>query len=570
MARIKRAVAAALVAAAACGCSGSGGDDGVGDADAGGDGTGDGGQSADAAPVDPCEPLGDRPGVCPARGVYDEPIDVELRAPLGTEVYFTLDGSDPDEASGTLYTEAIAVTPPSDRGVVILRARAIDPVSGPRPIVTHSYVFPSAVLAQAAAPDGVPAVWGTSQTRAGDYEMDSRVLDDLDAAAAALADLPTVSLVMAHKDLWGAAQGIYMNPEEGGVEWERPVSAEIFGDGMSLQAGCGVRIQGGSSTLDWKSAKLSLRLSFKEEYGPDEREAPLFGGGDEAAAYDVLTLDAHLNLTWTHPDVAQRTRADYVRDRFTSDLQLAVGSHAPRGRFVHLYLNGLYWGLYELHERPDEHFAASYLGGAAADYDVIKHVRTDVVNGDAAAYDAMFTLARQGLADAGRYAAIQQQLDVPDFIDYMLVNFYVGNDDWSHHNWYAARRKPDGQWHFFSWDAEHVLKDVAINRTAVSDSAAPGELYQLLRANPGFQAAVTARAAELFAAGGPFTTEVARALYVERADEIEPSIVLESARWGDVNSPDAPHNITQWRAEQTWLRETYFPDRPAVVAAQVD
>ncbi|HEY8143668.1 MAG TPA: chitobiase/beta-hexosaminidase C-terminal domain-containing protein, partial [Kofleriaceae bacterium] len=145
MARIKRAVAAALVAAAACACSSSGGGDSVGDADAGGDVTGDGGQNADAAPVDPCEPLGDRPGVCPARGVYDEPIDVELRAPIGTEVYFTLDGSDPDEASGTLYTEAIAVSPPSDRGLVILRARAIDPVSGPRPIVTHSYVFPSAV-----------------------------------------------------------------------------------------------------------------------------------------------------------------------------------------------------------------------------------------------------------------------------------------------------------------------------------------------------------------------------------------------------------------------------------------
>jgi hypothetical protein len=558
MARTLRGMAA-LLAAALAACSGSSGGDRADSA------------PPDATPFDPCAPLGDRPGVCPARGVYDGPIQVELRAPLGAEVYFTLDGSEPDEANGSLYRAPIDLAPPTDRGVVILRARAIDPLSGARPIVTHSYVFASAVLAQAAIPEGFPAMWGTDPTRAGDYQMDARVIADPVAAAAALADLPTVSLLLAPEDLWGPERGIYMNPELSGVEWERPASLEMFaGEEMSLQAGCGVRIQGGSSTLDWKSAKLSLRLAFKEELGLAELEVPLFGGGGEAARYDALVLDAHLNMTWIHPEVSQRTRADYIRDRFTSDLQLALGSLAPRGRFVHLYLNGLYWGLYELHERPDEHFAAAYFGGAAADYDVIKHTRTDVVNGDAEAYDALFALARQGLADPGRYAATQEQLDVDDFIDYMLVNFYAGNEDWSHHNWYAARRKPDGRWRFFSWDAEHVLKGIEINRTAINDSGAPGELYQLLRANPDFSAAFAARAAELLAPGGPFSTDAARALYSARADQIASSMVLESARWGDVNSPDAPHDVTQWLAEQAWIRDSYFPARPAVVAGQLD
>jgi CotH kinase protein/Chitobiase/beta-hexosaminidase C-terminal domain len=529
---------AALLAAAVGACSGSGSaDDGF---DAG---------PPDAAPFDPCDPLGDRPGVCPARGVYPGPIQVELRAPPGSEVYFTVDGSEPDEASGTLYTGPVELAPPADRGVVFLRARAVDPATGPRPVVTHSYVFAPAVLAQGAAPAGFPAVWGNGATRPADYQMDARVLLDPVADAAALGALPTVSLLLAPDDLWGPEQGIYMNPAQDGVTWERPASIEIVGDGMSAQTGCGVRIQGGSSTQGWKAAKLSMRVSFKQAYGADELALPLFGGdGDgDAGRYDVLILDAHLNMTWSHPDQSQRIRADYIRDRFASDLQLAVGSHAPRGRFVHLYLNGLYWGLYELHERPDEHFAASYLGGDDDSYEVLKHTREDVVNGDAAAYDALFALARQGLADPARYAAIADQLDVADFIDYMLVNFYAGNEDWSHHNWYAARRKPNGRWHFFSWDAEHVLKDVAIDRTAINDPAAPGELYQLLRENPDFRAALSARAAE-----------------------IESSIVLESGRWGDVNSPEAPHDITQWRAEQTWLQETWFPGRPAVVAGQLD
>src|SRR5687768_9844801 len=131
MASTLRGMAACLAAALGA-CSGSSGR-GAGDAGTGGDSG-----PADATPFDPCDPLGDRPGVCPARGVYDGPIQVELRAPLGAEVYYTLDGSEPDEATGIRYGEPIDVAPPADRGVVVLRARAIDPASGARSIVTHS------------------------------------------------------------------------------------------------------------------------------------------------------------------------------------------------------------------------------------------------------------------------------------------------------------------------------------------------------------------------------------------------------------------------------------------------
>ena len=36
-----------------------------------------------------------------------------------------------------------------------------------------------------------------------------------------------------------------------------------------------------------------------------------------------------------------------------------LGAH---GTFVHLYLNGFYWGLYNLAERPDGWFTSAYLG----------------------------------------------------------------------------------------------------------------------------------------------------------------------------------------------------------------
>ena len=43
---------------------------------------------------------------------------------------------------------------------------------------------------------------------------------------------------------------------------------------------------------------------------------------------------------------------------------------------MHLYLNGIYWGIYSVHERPDQHFTADYLGGEEEDWDVLKHTLT--------------------------------------------------------------------------------------------------------------------------------------------------------------------------------------------------
>ena len=51
-----------------------------------------------------------------------------------------------------------------------------------------------------------------------------------------------------------------------------------------------------------------------------------------------------------------------------------------------------------------------------------------------------------------------------NLIDYMIVNHWVGNDDWPQHNWYLIRKRAPGEgFKFIIWDAEHVLKDVNEN-----------------------------------------------------------------------------------------------------------
>ncbi len=72
------------------------------------------------------------------------------------------------------------------------------------------------------------------------------------------------------------------------------------------------------------------------------------------------------------------------------------------GRYVHLYVNGLYWGVYNLRERPDDNFAATYQGGDNSQYDVVRNTQGffQVVAGDTNAWNAMMALVNNGLKRA--------------------------------------------------------------------------------------------------------------------------------------------------------------------------
>ena len=63
-----------------------------------------------------------------------------------------------------------------------------------------------------------------------------------------------------------------------------------------------------------------------------------------------------------------------MRDVYANESYRATGNLNERSMMVHLYLNGLYFGLLEAIERPDDSFNAENRGGEDADYDVIKGV----------------------------------------------------------------------------------------------------------------------------------------------------------------------------------------------------
>jgi hypothetical protein len=520
------------------------------------------------------------------RGFYDAPFEVAITtAAEGAVIRYTLDGTEPTAENGMTYEGPIPVGT-----TTTLRARAFKPDHAPTDVDTHTYVFLDAVLAQnvqTAVARGLPSTWGGT---AADYEMDRDVVGPGDRFggiyAATIRDdlrsLPTLSIVMDPDDMFGP-QGIYTNSQSGGRPWERACSVELISpDGdtnREFQENCGIRIQGGYFRQHAATRKHSLRLLFKREYGPAKLDFAWFGDG-AVEEFDTVTLRAGANdgYSWD----AARLTEQYTRDEFGRNLQAASGNAASHGAFVHLYINGLYWGLYNPAERPDHSFSASYYGGDKDDWDAIHDLAA--TNGDTRAWNQMVQKAAEARTSLAAYLELQGQnpdgtpnpeiphlLDVPNYADYLIVNLWGGNWDWPWKNWWAGRDRTARStgFKFYSWDYENTIGNnrsrSPLEMNALSNNfTSAGVPHQSLRSNPEYRLLFADRLHRLLFNGGVLAPESLVPRYQEVADSVERSIVAESARWGDQHF-NPPLTLREWETERDWILGTYLPQRSAIV-----
>ena len=306
---------------------------------------------------------------------------------------------------------------------------------------------------------------------------------------------------------------------------------------------------------------------FRSIYGATKLRHDLFED-TSVDEFDTLILRGGNGDSWFHPSGTQQLRAQYIRDQWHRDIQQSMGWLTAHQRYMHLYVNGLYWGLYHVFERPTGDFLASHLGGEEEDWDA--HNSTDPLDGDLEAWNTMFAIANGGVADAAGYAAIQEYLDVPNLIDFLLINFYSGNVDWDTKNWYAGRKRETGAGYmFFCWDSERTFWDVNTNRTTLNIAGRPTSMHQRLAQNPEYRLLFADHVHRHFFHDGLLTPNVAAEYWNARADEIEVPLVAESARFGD-NKRSVPYRVTaEWRNEHNTLTNSYMRSRTGIVLGQL-
>lgn len=492
-------------------------------------------------------------------------------------IRFTRDGTDPrSSASAEDYSTALSID-----ATTVLRAALLEDGESLGPVATGTWIFPAQVADQQ-APEGWPETWfddyGGLVFQA-HYGLEEEVVDaDPAAFEAALRALPALCLVVDPADLWGD-QGLYDHAWEEGEAWERPVHVSLLNAEQPWEADAGLRMYGGASRYPTGTPKKTFRVVFRSEYGPSSLEATLFG--DQADEVNSFILRAGYNHSWTHWDPGQRSRSQYLRDRFARQSQRATGWAASRGRAVQLFLDGMYWGVYDLTERADAHFFAAAYGeqDGSTDpegWDVLNS--GEAIDGDLEAWSAALALARADDGSDAALAALEEVVDSDALIDYMLMNFWVGNVDWPYHNWYAGRAREGGRWRFVSWDAEHILEDLSDDVTGVSDTGTPAEFWRAFVRHGAFVARVGDRAAVLFGEGGAFSASEASARMEALVEEVRPGLLAESARWGSyrrdvycyASPPCTLYTVDgDWQVEHDRLASEILPARGGMLRSQL-
>jgi hypothetical protein len=561
------------------------------------------------------------------RGFYNSAFYVTLADTTpGAQIRYTLNGSPPTATTGTIYTAPISVDQTTTLRFAAFESGYVDATVG-----TETYVFlgsggannhpAGTVLGQSNTPAGYPTNWVTTSgaSTPADYGMDPTVEDNPAYSgtydtAAALKSLPTLSLVGDIKSIFGdgtaAGGGIYANPVGDGIAFETPISVEWIdpptalnpnGNGTSeFQVNAGLRIHGGASrnlpTSGTGTDQHALRIFFRSTYGTGTLKEPIFqdafGGSGAVTSFDTFTLRGTYNNSWTHWDSTQRSRATYTRDEWDRDVMTAMGDQTGHGLYIQVYINGMYWGLYNLEELPEASFAASYFGGDPdADWDSINGSSTRDGSGKLPAtdgtnyawYDMINILRTEDMTSAAGYADMQKYLNMAEFADYMIDQIWAGNVDWPYHNWYADARvdrtDPNhpvpiagGQFRFFAWDSEHILESSGQDMTNLSDSGnsdSPGEIYTKLKTNPEFQSLWADRVHRFMFNNGILTDVNAAKLFSDNLAEVDQALVAESARWGDNRRPGNPYtrNVEYIAEKNRLLGSTYDPNNPNVLPA---
>ncbi|MHB9143201.1 MAG: chitobiase/beta-hexosaminidase C-terminal domain-containing protein [Paludibacter sp.] len=541
------------------------------------------------------------PNFSVTRGFFKTAFDVMLTLPGGDgQIYYTINGSRPTKTSGMLYTTPIHITTTTPLSAITVNSSGLT-----SEIITNTYIFPTDVLKQPTNPAGYPTNWkqaASSTAITADYQMDPDVClsnDYKNLMEPALTSIPSMNIVTDIKYLFSDVNdatngGIYIytgKPSGLGVDWVRPTSAEYYdpASGIQFQINCQLKLHGGNSRNPGNCPKHGFELGFKSAYGPSKLNFDVFDEKKSTKEFNSLVLRGGYNYTWVKNSAAQQSMAQYIQDSWTKTTQLDMGHPSAHERFVHLYINGLYWGLYNLTEQYDDNFMESYLGGDKTEYDVIKEQQTTTPTaGDMVAWNNLLSQVQtNNIANNINYQKVQGKnpdgsvntsysnlLDVDNYIDYMLINFYLGNLDWDKNNWTVGRNRVSNAegFKFFCWDAETTMTNISENIVSKSmTSNNPSNFLQYLVKNADFKVLLADKIQEnLLNAGGALTPSVAAVRYNKLADEIDLAIIGESARWGDWFNNSGPYTKNDhWLPRKQDLLNNYFPFRSDTVLMQL-
>lgn len=345
-------------------------------------------------------------------GVFKEAITVSLSLPELvpdgvdiTHLYYTLDGSEPTTES-LQYSGAIQIS-----ATTPIRAKLIHPNYLPNRSTTHSYIITDRELT-----------------------------------------LPVVSLVLDPAYLWDKEFGIYVtgNQSAGNPnyenKWRRPMNIEYFPKADEAAVFNQIEEMRISGKYSRRYPQKSLICYANKRFGEKQ--------------YDYQLFDSKPNQT-IKSFVLRNSGNDFYNMSFRdAAIQLFMGRKVDIDYQEYqpsiLFLNGEYYGIMNIRERSDEDFVIANYDGLE-DIDMIENWGGELKAGDKVAYNDMIKKLYYE-DDKIPHEELMGMVDTEEFINYMILQIFVGNTDFPSGNVVLWRpRTEGGKWRFIVKDTDFGL-----------------------------------------------------------------------------------------------------------------
>jgi len=142
---------------------------------------------------------------------------------------------------------------------------------------------------------------------------------------------------------------------------------------------------------------------------------------------------------------------DPLMTRIVKEVDIDIQAYRP----AIVYINGAFWGIYNIREKINEHYLASNHGVDPANVDLLE-LTGEVIEGDAKHYEMLMDFLRtQDVSDPANYEYLLSQMDMDNYISYQVIHIYYDNLDWPWNNLkYWRPRTQNGKWRWILFDTD--------------------------------------------------------------------------------------------------------------------
>lgn len=236
-------------------------------------------------------------------------------------------------------------------------------------------------------------------------------------------------------------------PFYGANFWSRrelAVSVEFFEDNgkRELEQQAGLSVFGGMSRV-WP--QKSMVLAARKRYGEKYFKHPFFTDRP-------FKKYKHLVLRNSGSDFGNTHFRDDMITSLAADAGLEVQAYRPSLVFI----NGTYWGIYNMREKLNRYFVGNHYGVDRDSIDLIEH-RQELKFGSIKHYNTLRSFLRlpeTHLDDPKQFAYVSSLMDVDNFLTYEAIEIYIDNQDAGGNIKFWRPHRPDGKWSWILFDTD--------------------------------------------------------------------------------------------------------------------